>query len=503
MSITRRDFLKLSGAALLATNCAEYELPPDAAMPDAGSDPEGDAGSGFDGGNDAGQDIGEDAGVALDGGRTDGGCTSDEPSPGEPIEDVELGSIPVNRAMFPLGVMAGDVLTDRAMLWTRYDGDRPLAVRVVETDRMGMRLRRAYEGTVTPSGAGFARVDVPGIRPGRFYRYAFLEQDGARFTGRSRVGRFRAAPSAGACDVVTFGGASCNNRNGAPFEPLTHAADAELDFFIHCGDHVYADSANTLAEYRGVYDNYWRVAGLHDVHASTGLFTTWDDHEVFNNWNPETISGARLTAATRAFFEHRAFRRHPEDPDRIWRKFRWGRTAEIFMLDVRSERLPSTRDTASAQFISPAQLRWLKNSLRDSDAVFKFVVTSKPITGRVSDDLTRSDFWEGYPAQREDLLSFIVDNDIEGLWFLSGDVHYAAIARVEARGPYSRLREVYMGPAGSGDPGGVTCDGTGQSEVTIRRLNYARFVADPMARTLTISFIGAGGGVICRRTYPA
>ena len=173
------------------------------------------------------------------------------------------------------------------------------------------------------------------------------------------------------------------------------------------------------------------------------------------------------------------------------------------MLDVRGERRPSTRDTRDAQFISPAQLRWLKTSLRESDAVFKFVVTSKPITGRVAADLTRSDFWEGYPAQREELLSFIVESDIEGLWFLSGDVHYAAIARVEARGPYSRLREVYMGPAGSGDPGEVVCDGAGQSEVTVRRLNYARFVADPMARILTISFVGAGGDVLCRRTYPA
>jgi alkaline phosphatase D len=466
-------------------------------VPDGGAATGSDGGLAFDGGQDAGVEP------ALDAGGSAGECTADEPAPGAPVGDVELGSIPLDGAAFPLGVMAGDVLSDRAMVWTRYDGDRPLAVRVVETDRMGRLLRSAYEGTVMPSGAGYALVDVPGLRPGGHYRYAFLEQSGARFTGRSRIGRFRAAPSEGACGVLRFGGASCNNRNGAPFAPLTHAAEAELDFFIHCGDHVYADHAHTLAEYRGVYDNYWRVPGLHALHGSTGLFTTWDDHEVFNNWNPEMINRDRLGAATRAFFEHRAIRRHPEHADRIWRKFRWGRTAEIFMLDVRGERLPSTRDTADAQFISNAQLRWLKNSLRDSDAVFKLVVTSKPITGRVEADLRRDDFWEGYPAQREELLSYIVDSDIEGVWFLSGDVHYAAIARVEARGRYSRLREVYMGPAGSGDPGPVVCDGAGQSEVSIRRLNYARFVADPIDRTLTIAFVGAGGDVICRKTYPA
>jgi phosphodiesterase/alkaline phosphatase D-like protein len=508
MAITRRDFLKLSGA--IATGCAGIELAPDADMPDGGRLDENDAGSGFDGGriepgDDAGMSM-SDAGMeqAFDAGNSDAGCTSDEST--GPVEPTELGSIPQSAA-FPLGVMAGDMLPDRAMLWTRYDGMRPLTVRVVEIDAMGNRLRQAYEGEVTPSGYGIAKVDVPSVRPGRTYRYAFLEHDGSRPVARSRVGRFRTAPSATACPgVVRFGGASCNNRNGAPFEPLTHAADAELDFFIHCGDHVYADSANTLSQYRGVYDNYWRVPGLTQVHASTGLFTTWDDHEVFNNWNPEVVRSTaagrdRLAAATQAFFEHRAFRRNSEDRDRIWRKFKWGRTAEIFMLDVRSERLPSTRSTAGAQFISDAQMRWLKRSLRESDAVFKFVVTSKPITGRVDRDLTRDDFWEGYPAQREELLSFITDNSIDGLWFLSGDVHYACIAKVEADGPYRRLREVYMGPAGSGDPGDVNCDGGGQSEVTIRRLNYARFTADPFMRRLTIEFIGAAGGVICRRNY--
>src|SRR5687767_11249529 len=124
MSISRRDFIKLSGAALLTTHCAQNAVAPDPDAPDGGSTPETDAARALDGGHDAGIEP------LADAGETPGECTSDAPSPDEPTEDVELGSIPLNAAMFPLGVMAGDVLSDRAMVWTRYDGDRPLAVRI-------------------------------------------------------------------------------------------------------------------------------------------------------------------------------------------------------------------------------------------------------------------------------------------------------------------------------------------------------------------------------------
>jgi alkaline phosphatase D len=173
------------------------------------------------------------------------------------------------------------------------------------------------------------------------------------------------------------------------------------------------------------------------------------------------------------------------------------------VLDCRGERRPSTRAGANAQFISPEQLAWLQDGLLASTAIFKFVVTSKPITGRVAMDLARDDFWEGFPAQREKLLKFITDNDIKGLWFLSGDVHYGCICRVERAGPYSRLREVYMGPSGSGDPGIVDCDPGGQDDAIVRRLNYTKFRADPFSKTLDISIIGVSNNVLCHKRFPA
>lgn len=536
MPISRRDFLLISGTAVaVASRCsapddgsaivlddagvddaATYDaivVGPDAAADAAYVDvPRTDArdasigaDAGFDARADARADVGPDAGLDARPDVTAPRCRAPADAPVR--RDVVLGSLPLREGAFPLGVMAGDMLATRAMIWTRYDGSARVVARVVEVNGDDQILDHVLDRVVSPTPGGFVHLDVTGLTPARIYRYAFLEQEAGRFTGRSRIGRFRTPPADDDnCGVVTFGGTSCSHRNGAPLAALSQAADDDLDFFIHCGDHIYADDrdpAVTLAEYRGKYADYWRLQGMNDLHASTGLYTTWDDHEVRNNWNPELLRDAQIDAATRAFFEHRAFRRSSVDPDRIWRKFQWGRAIELFILDARSERRPSTRLTPDAQFLSREQLQWLQTSLRNSTAAFKFVVTSKPITDRLATTPAEdSDFWAGYPAQRERLLRSIVDNRVEDVWFLSGDVHYGCITHVNPTGsPYHRFREVYMGPSGSGDPGLVDCNAAGQNEVVVRRLNYTRFRADPGARSLEVDFIGTTGAVICGRRY--
>jgi alkaline phosphatase D len=524
MKWTRRRFLKVAGVAVGTSACGTTTTgnggdvaDTNAALADWNASLDSNTGvdarlemDATDGAFDAALDAQLDARVG-DAGRcapTDAG-----PTPGA-RPDLGFASIPLS-ANFPQGVMAGDALPRRAMVWTRYAGMRSLVLRVVETLRDGTVIDIAFEGPVTTTTAlDFVHFDVTGLQTNTFYKYAFIERDAAGANiGRSRVGRFRTALEPGdACTVLTFGGVSCNSGRqaammGDAVPALGQAANDNLDFFIHAGDHIYADftNATTLADYRDVYSRYWRFDGLSDVHASTALYTTWDDHEVYNDWNIENVERngrqAQLDGARQAFFEFRAFRRNATDPDRIWRGFRWGDVVELFVLDVRGERRPSID-----QMISRAQMDWLKRGLSTSTAVFKLVVTSKPITGRVplADESMRADFWEAFRPQREELLGHIVTNDIPGVVFLSGDIHTGMLSRVEAAGPYRNLREVCMGPACSGDQDGtISCGGTGQNEIVVHRFNYTRFRADPVARTLRVEFIGEGGGVICSQTIRA
>ncbi len=493
MPFSRRGFFALTVVVALVGCGGAAEGSPDPVDADTdGASPLPDEGT---------PDVQENVGVVD--------SAEEEVADAAPPLDPDISAVPYNATAFAVGMMAGDAEPSRAMIWTRYTGSRKLFARVTEVVS-GMPSKVVFERAVTPAAGGYVHLDAEGLSPDTEYQYAFLEHDGAKYVGRTYLGRFRTAIADDELKVLTFGGTSCNHINGVPFASLAHAATAKLDFFLHTGDHVYADAAETLAEYRGVYDKYWAVKNLAAVHRSTGLYTIWDDHEVVNNWASDTVGGARVDAARRAFFEYRAFRKHPTAPDRLWRSFKWGKTAEFFILDVRGERKKKTRLLASgaanpdAEIISQAQMDWLKTGLKSSKAVFKFVVTSKYFSG--PNDVDNDDSWPGYPAQRNELLNHLVNNDIPGVWFLTGDVHKGIIEKIQPTGEAARYREVYMGPSGSGGdprPEATVCNGTGQREVFLDVRSYSRLRADPIGKTLEIEFIGESGAVLCKKKYPA
>ena len=212
---------------------------------------------------------------------------------------------------------------------------------------------------------------------------------------------------------------------------------------------------------------------------------------------------AWLAAGTDAYFEHMAFRRIEEAPDRVWRAHRWGSTLELFMLDSRSERLPSTRQTPLAQYISPAQMDWLKEGLSASPCTFKLIVSSVPITNFPDVIVTENDRWEGYPLQREEILGHIHDGEITGVVWLAGDFHFGAVTRIEPPpSAWSTQREVVMGPGDQFiNPGWLTlglASGASQFSAAIGEVNYTRFTADPLSLPpkLTVEFISADGDVL-------
>ncbi len=277
---------------------------------------------------------------------------------------------------------------------------------------------------------------------------------------------------------------------------------SDLDFFVHAGDLTYCDGSRSIEDYREMYAQNLTSEGLRALLSSTGLFATWDDHEVDNNFDPETTSATTIANARAAYFEHHPQLRNPAAPDRIWRSFRWGRTLELFILDCRSERRPSTRTRSDAQYISRAQMDWLKQGLSSSRAVFKMIVNSVPIANfPLLFDLGAADRWEGYAAQRTEILQHIVRNAISDVWWLSGDFHLGCVGRVESSGDYSRMREVLMGPGGNtGNPLYASLLGD-QWEFKTPDSNYAVFRCDPAARAVTVSVVNGDGRELFSRRY--
>ena len=301
--------------------------------------------------------------------------------------------------------------------------------------------------TALPSPGGFVHERVVGLEPSARYRYAFVD---SRRKSRSVVGRMRTAPAPDRAETLLLGALACTNFAYLPYRTAELLAREPLDFFVHTGDMSYNDGARTPADFSEKWRATLASSGYRALLASTGAYFTWDDHEVTNDFDAEALALFEpefFNTAREAYFT--ALAKRPNPVGGLWQSFRWGRTAEVFLLDCRGERRPSTLGSARPIFVSDAQLDWLREGLAASRSVFKIVVTSVPI-GRLSGEIYAqpNNRWEGYAAQREELLAFIDQRGIENVVFLSGDLHMGLVHRVERAGRDARHWEICAGPGG-------------------------------------------------------
>ncbi len=483
-TLSRRAMLERTGIGVAAVlvGCGD----------DGGSDPDGGTMPGADMSGTDGSTPGTDGGPPeMDGGPDEPDM---RPLPDGGMDDVR--SLPSSGA-FMLGVASGDATEDSVVLWTRYDGSGAVTLVVWELLTDGSDGARVLDMAVTPDDAGFVHETIA-VDAGQRYGYAFVE-DG---TARSTIGRFRAAIAADAMEPLVFGAVSCTS-NGRSFDTLLRAGEREdLDAFLLLGDTTYNDGAETLEEFRGKWEENFATEGYIATRAATSLLATWDDHEIDNNWDPENTAVGIVDAGRQAFFEHLPLERLAVDPGRVWRKRTWGRTLEVFVLDCRSEREPSTRMDADAAYVSPEQLDWLKTGLSSSTAVFKVILNSVGI----SDfpfllDLGADDRWEGYAAQREDILSFIDDAGISGVFWVAGDFHFASLGRVGASGDLGENQwEVLVGPgAQTQNPLHTTLTGSRWPHADGTN-NYTELRFDPTTAEIRVRFIDGDGDVVADET---
>ncbi len=409
---------------------------------------------------------------------------SAEPDPWEPPQGLD-------EERFPSGVQSGDPTPDSVILWTKYAGTGALTLELVvaDGDRGWTGLRTE---PVEPDDVGVVKVDIDGLEVDTAYSYTFVDDEGRR----SLAGRFRTAPTA--ARIVTFGASCCTRASQRPFPCLSWTLPERLDFHALLGDTVYCDSATTPEGYQDCWATNYAAQGYLDLRRSTSTVMTWDDHEVVNNnvgeWN---VSPERFAIAQEEFWRHNTIRPVPDAPGRIWRSLSFGPAADVIVLDTRSE-----RDVDAGHFLSPAQMDWLKAALSASTAVFKFVISSVPISDisgqEASDgfmDVVAGDRWEGFPEQRDEILDHILDEGLTGVVWLAGDLHFGAAMTVEPSGPRSGMQEVLVGPAGNhgSNPIVALFELAPPFRFFTEENNWVRFEVDPGTRTTHLAFVGEDG----------
>ncbi|MGZ8736897.1 MAG: alkaline phosphatase D family protein [Nocardioides sp.] len=413
--------------------------------------------------------------------------------------DLSASAAAASNRYFKHGVASGDPLPRSVILWTRVtptaaatpgSGKGPdVTVRwQVSRTRDFAKVVSQGKARTGASRDHTVKVDADGLEPGTTYFYRFLH-DGLA----SRVGRTRTAPAHHAAPRnLRFGIVSCANLQAGWFSAYRHLAKRDdLDAVIHLGDYLYEYAPGeygygfdevdirkhqppremvALADYRQRHAQYKRDADLQDLHAKYAFIVTWDDHEVTNDqWrkgaeNHQPEEGdylARKKRAQRAYDEWMPVRMGGttdlRDGTRLFRRLRFGRLAELSMLDLRSYR---SEQVALAQTPVPSpdpaisdpdrtitgnkQMAWLKQSLSRDAAQWKLVgnpvmiapVVFPPavheltgpindVTGLLPEDGMpyNVDQWDGYTADRRELFNHLADNGITDTVFLTGDIH--------------------------------------------------------------------------------
>jgi len=148
-------------------------------------------------------------------------------------------------------------------------------------------------------------------------------------------------------------------------------------------------------------------------------------------------------------------------------------------------------------------MEWLKKELKASEAHFRIILSSVPITDyrNLLGSTEAQDRWQGY-EQRAELMTFLEEEDIPGVLFIAGDFHFGQVCHVSPQGaPGSSLYEVLVGPGGSFiNPMGGLIQATEQFIIGLSEWSYTEFVCDSDQGTLAITFLSDDGDILAEYT---
>ncbi|MGB3512310.1 MAG: alkaline phosphatase D family protein [Microcoleaceae cyanobacterium] len=377
----------------------------------------------------------------------------------------------------PNGVASGDTTQTSTILWTRTTV--PGVVSFDYSSDPNFSTFNTIQ-TLATNPSVPVQVEVENLIPNTQYFYRATDA-----TGTSVVGNLRTSAPLGSFQGLRFGVSGDWQGELTPYPSISNVPERKLDFFVQLGDTLETDSespdlpdinqASNLQEFRTKYNEiYSERFGLNpwqELRESTTVYTTWDDHNITNDFaggatpadspQKQGIFGESeigfvndtpvFEQGILAFAEYAPLREEfygeTGDPRTTFERelYRFnihGNDAATYMLDVRSFRdspLSFLPETASQEEINRylndafepgrtmlgnAQLQQLKNDLlaaENSDITWKFIMSTVPM--QYFGVPVAGERWEGFAAERTDLLRFIDNNNIDNVVFVTGDFH--------------------------------------------------------------------------------
>lgn len=244
---------------------------------------------------------------------------------------------------------------------------------------------------------------------------------------------------------IAFG--SCAHED-EPQPMLDIAVEQRPDVFIYLGDNIYGDSYE-MDTLRAKYARLAAKPEFQRLGAAMPVLAVWDDHDY--GWNDSGRHYPFKELSKEIFMD---FWGVPADNDRRKHPGIYGvewlekddYRIQLILLDTRTFRDDlHFRDTtdqrwkndympniyADSTFLGEAQWTWLERQLQQN-ADARIIASSN----QFSHEYNGWESWTNVPWERERMIELIASTKANGVIFISGDVHWGEISRLETAGCY-------------------------------------------------------------------
>jgi alkaline phosphatase D len=282
---------------------------------------------------------------------------------------------------------------------------------------------------------------ISNLEPGTEYEYQLVinkkdrpEFAHGKFTTQELWQYRKAAPDfsflTGSC---AFLNETKYDRAGKPYggdsSIFESMANEKAAFMLWLGDNWYYREVDYFSEfglwYRASKDR--SNPSLQKLWKSMGHYAIWDDHD----YGPNNAGYGYVfkKEAKKVFETYWCNPAKKLDHDGIYTQFSYN-DVDFFLMDSRTFRASDDlkdsiqgKPNAEKNMWGREQMQWLKNQLSNSRAPFKIIANGTSILNKYN----KWDCLTHYVNEYNDLMNFIIDEQIEGVLFFSGDRHHSEI----------------------------------------------------------------------------
>lgn len=395
-----------------------------------------------------------------------------------------------------LGVASGDVTSDSVVLWSKTNSNSLMNIEYSLASNFSIYTHNSLHIGSINDYVGHYKIESLVPNSTYYYKIWFSDPTNTSVISQNMFGKFKTAPSINDEESISFavggdvGGQGYCKKPDIGYYLFSVIKGYEPDFFVASGDMIYADDTcpesgptnikgwknipglfpsildytvdwKNVSEVYSVYKGHWgyNKADEHyqNLYGNIPVYSQPDDHEVADNYDGnsefykepyQNRSGFKnlVEEGLRAFFNYSPIESLKEEPNRIYRSFNWGTYLDIFLLDSHQYRTPGSIEessTTNKTILGKSQLEWLKNSIKNSQAIWKVIFNDVPVTiphcfYYEQSNTTRCDNWatdnktsSTFTREREDFMSYLDKNDLKNVVFITTDVHYPSIVFVD------------------------------------------------------------------------